>query len=127
MRREFERKKEEFCKKGVPDKPIITYHGTKKANIEAITASNFDMKFAVRQVHGPGNYFSEDPKTALSYSDDKKQLIVAEILPGLSYSGAALSWPQYDSKVVEPGKDGYSQMVIIQDSSQILPVAVINF
>ena len=127
MKRDFERKKKVFSKKGVPAKPIFAYHGTKKTNIKAITASNFDVKKAVRQAHGPGNYFSEYPQTALGYSDDGRELIVAEILPGCSYSGPALSWPLHNSKLVQVGADGYSQMVIIEDSSQILPVAVLHF
>ena len=125
-KREFDLKKEEFDKKKIPATSILVYHGTTKANIQAITASNFDVKKAVRQVHGPGNYFSEYPQTALWYSDDKMHLIVAKILPGKSYKGSGLSWPKYNSKLVKVGEGGYSEMVIIGDSSQILPVAVLH-
>ena len=63
----------------------------------------------------------------LGYDDDEKQLILCEILPGLSYSGHALTRPGYNSKLVQPtSPEGYSQMVIIQDHHQIMPVAVIH-
>ena len=75
---------------------------------------------------GRGNYFSEFPEKARTYSDDRKQLILCEILPGLSYSGPDLTWPSHNSKLVKPGAEGYSRMVIIEDHHQILPVAVIH-
>ena len=81
----------------------------------------------MRQVHGPGNYFSEYPQTALWYSDDKRALIVAKILPGKSYKGSGVSWLKYNSKLVQVRGGGYSEMVIIEDTSQILPVAVLHF
>ena len=127
MKEDFERKKAEFKEKGIPAEAIYAYHGTKSNAIDSILQDNFDLSKAVRQAHGRGNYFSEFPETALGYSDDKKQLILCEILPGLSYSGHEMAWPGYNSKLVQPtGPEGYSQMVIIEDHHQILPVAVIH-
>ena len=126
MKEDFERKKAIFREKGIPAEPIYAYHGTKKAVIGSILQKNFDVSKAVRQAHGKGNYFSEFPETALTYSDDRKQLILCEILPGLSYSGPNFTWPEHNSKLVQPGPEGYSQMVIIEDHHQILPVAVIH-
>ena len=127
MKEDFDRKKAAFRERGIPAKPIYAYHGTKKTVISTILQENFDVSKAVRQAHGRGNYFSEFPETALGYSDDKKQLIMCEILPGLSYSGPGLTWPGYNSKLVQPtGPEGYRQMVIIEDHTQILPVAVIH-
>ena len=127
MKEDFERKKAAFRERGIPAEPIYAYHGTKKTVIASILQENFDVSKAVRQAHGRGNYFSEFPETALTYSDDRKQLILCEILPGLSYSGHEFTWPAYNSKLVQPsGPEGYSQMVIIEDHNQILPVAVIH-
>ena len=75
-KRQFDLKKEEFDKKKIPATSILAYHGTTSANIKAITETNFDVRKAVRQVHGPGNYFSEYPQTAFWYSDDKRTLIL---------------------------------------------------
>ena len=127
MREEFERKRRAFREKGIPADPIYAYHGTKKDVIGTILQENFDVSKAVRQAHGRGNYFSEFPEKALGYSDDRKQLILCEILPGLSYDGPDYTWPNHNSKLVQPtGPEGYSQMVIIEDHNQILPVAVIH-
>ena len=63
----------------------------------------------------------------LDYSDDQKQPILWKILPGFSDSGHVLTWLGYNFKLVQPtGPEGYSQMVIIEDHHQILPVAVIH-
>ena len=127
MKKDFERKKAAFREKGIPAEPIYAYHGTKKTIVDLILQENFDVSKAVRQAHGKGNYFSEFPETALAYSDDRKQLILCEILPGRSYDGPNFTWPEHNSKLVQPtGPEGYSQMVIIWDHHQILPVAVIH-
>ena len=126
MKEEFERKKAAFQKKGIPAEPILTYHGTKKQVIGTILQENFNISKAVRQAYGRGNYFSEFPEKALTYSDDQKKLILCEILPGFSYSRPNLTWPAHHSKLVKPGREGYSKMVIIEDHHQILPVAVIH-
>ena len=127
MKEDFERKKAAFKEKGVPAEAILAYHGTNSKAIDSILQENFDLNKNKRQVHGRGNYFSEFPETALRYSDDKKQLLLCEILPGLSYIGPELTWPGFNSKLVQPtGPEGYSQMVIIEDHQQILPVAVVH-
>ena len=127
MERAFQKKQEEFRRKGINDKLIFAYHGTTAAVIPAIIANNFDISKAVRQAHGRGNYFSEFPETAFGYSDDKKKIILAKILPGKEYKGNKLQWPGYNSKLVQVGAGGYSQMVIIEDKDQILPLAVLYF
>ena len=126
MKRAFKRKQQEYREKGVPSEPIFAYHGTRKDLIELIVNKNFDLSKAQRQAHGRGNYFSEYPNTALTYSDDRRHLILAQILPGKSYKGSNMQWPGFNSKLVQPASEGYSQMVIIEDNRQILPVAVIN-
>lgn len=122
----FEMKKSEFKRNNIPHKPIFAFHGTSAAVIDNILKTNFDVNMARRQAHGPGNYFSEYPSTALGYSNDGKHLIFCQILPGRQYKGGGNSWSGFDSKLVSPGANDVSQMVIIQDKNQILPYCVIN-
>ena len=122
----FNKKKTEFKTKKIPNKVIFAYHGTSFSVIDTIIRSNFDMSFARRQAHGPGNYFSEFPNTALGYASGARRLIFCKILPGKEYKGSDNSWPGFDSKLVTPNQQDVSQMVIIQNKDQILPIAVIN-
>ena len=86
------------------------------------------------RLHSPGQLQSvqscpsgpwQFPEITLGYSDDQKQLILWKILPGFSDSGHVLTWLGYNFKLAT-GPEGYSQMVIIEDHHQILPVAVIH-
>ena len=125
----FEKKQEEFkarnCKK-TSHEFIYAYHGTNSNVIDKILQENFDINKAHRQAHGRGNYFSEFPATALTYSD-QKALIFCKILPGKQYKGPNMTWDGYDSKLVAPDQNDVSQMVIIQNKDQILPCGVIHF
>ena len=122
------KKKNEFQRKNIPHKPIFAFHGTNAAVIDNILKTNFDYKGRMvhGNAHGPGNYFSEYPSTALGYSNDRKHLIFCQILPRRQYKGGSHSWPNHDSKLVSPDSNDVSQMVIIQDKNQILPYCVIN-
>ena len=123
----FENKRMKFKRENIPHEYIFAYHGTKSSVIDNIMKENFDSTKAQRQLHGPGNYFSEYPNTALGYSDDKKHLIFCKVLPGRQYKGAEKTWSGFDSKLVKPNLEDYSEMVIIQDKDQILPICVLNF
>ena len=123
----FEKKIDEFKRANKPCKPIYAFHGTKVCVIDNILKTNFDISRAKRQAHGRGNYFSEYPTTALDYSDDRKHLIFCKLLPGNQYKGPDSSWPEYDSKLVNPHQQTeVSKMVIIQNKDQILPICVIK-
>ena len=93
----FEKKKKEFKKKGKNCDPIYAYHGTTTNVIDDILKTNFDKKFAKRQAHGKGHYFSEYPEVSLGYGPG---LIFCELLTGKEYRGPALEWKKHgDSKV----------------------------
>ena len=115
----FDKKQCLFRSKHILPNFIFAYHGTSSNVIDSILKNNFDMKFAKRQAHGPGNYFSEYPDTSLGYGTG---LIFCKILPGKEYNGSDHQWPGYQSKVVKQDKSGYSQMVIIQEKNQIIPL-----
>ena len=127
----FKQKQNEFKSKDIPHLPIFAYHGTNETNIENILHFNFDVTKAKRQAHGQGNYFSENPNTALTYSDDKQTLLLCQILPGRQYNGPDHTWPEFESKVVMSDQDNQinsdiPEMVIIINRSQILPCAVVH-
>ena len=84
----FESKRKEFLTQNIPADPIFAYHGTQN--------DQGTLEYARRQVHGPGNYFSEYPDVSLGYGSG---LIFCQLLLGNEYSGTDMSWPGYDSKV----------------------------
>ena len=63
----FDAKMAEFLRNSVPADPVFAYHGTKsdESTLSGILKDNFDMKYAKRQAHGPGHYFSEYPDVSL--------------------------------------------------------------
>ena len=124
----FLKKQRDFQQKKIPYELIFAYHGTQEDLINSILENNFDIKKAKRQLHGPGIYFTEYPDIALKYSNNKKQLILCKILPGRQYKGEEkfVNTEHFDSKLVNPDKNDVSEMVIIQNSEQIVPYCVIN-
>ena len=94
----FEAKKNEFKSKNIPADPIYAYHGTTQdpAVMDSILRKNFDIKYAKRQLHGVGNYFSEFPDVSLGYGPG---LIFCQLLSGNEFSGPATEWPLHHSKV----------------------------
>lgn len=134
LERKFEATKRSFRTQGISDKEILAYHGTDPANVDSILKDNLQLAYAKRQVYGSGNYFSEFPSVSLKYG---KGLLLCRILPGKEYVNSTLyvDIPQgYNSKKVRPQQDNSGaslanlsgEMVIIENSDQILPFFVIH-
>ena len=134
LERKFEATKRSFRTQGISDKEILAYHGTDPANVDSILKDNLQLVYAKRQVYGSGNYFSEFPSVSLKYG---KALLLCRILPGKEYVNSTLyvDIPQgYNSKKVRPQQDNSGaslanlsgEMVIIENSDQILPFFVIH-
>ena len=138
----FEATKKTFNSQGIPDKEILAYHGTDKKNIDSILKNNLQLSYARRQAHGRGNYFSEYPSVSLGYGDG---LLLCRILPGKEFvdSGGSNIPAGYNSKkVLLGGQFGRfrgavaattsatanvsGEMIIIENSDQILPFFVIH-
>ena len=94
----FYEKQGEFERRDIPYLPIFAYHGVDLFSIDKILQDNFIIDKTNCQGHGPGEYFSENPATAIKYSNDQRTLIFCQILPGKQYRGPMMSWPDYDSK-----------------------------
>ena len=122
----FQKKKQEFKSKNIPQSLVFAYHGTPPSNILNIITNNFDKTKARRQFHGRGNYFSECPSIALQYSMTSTELIMCKILPGRQYKGALRNWPHFDSKLVYPDLNNFSQILIVPNKDQIVPCAIIH-
>ncbi|XP_028414049.1 uncharacterized protein LOC114537109 [Dendronephthya gigantea] len=135
----FEATKKSFKSQGIPDTEILAYHGTDKKNIDSILQSNLQLSYAKRQAYGKGNYFSEFPAVSLGYGDGG--LLLCRILPGKEFvdSTACDIPPDYNSKkvigdqstrVMGPGAvsraNASGDMIIIENSDQILPFFVIH-
>ena len=57
---------------------------------------------------------------------DRKTLIVCQVLTGREYAGSRLNWPHHNLKVVLPDSNKCSHMVIIGEKDQILHCAVLH-
>jgi len=126
LQQAFDAKMATFLSNSIPGDPVFAYHGTKsdEATLNSILMDNFDMKYAKRQAHGPGHYFSEYPDVSLGYGPG---LIFCQLLSGKEYRGTQKTWPGFHSKLVQPAPGtGHSQMVIIQEADQILPLCLIH-
>ena len=128
----FKATKKMFKSQGIPDKEILAYHGTDPNNIDSILKSNLQLSYAKRQAYGKGNYFSEFPAVSLGYGQG---LLLCRILPGKEYVDSTnCDIPQeYNSKkVLKSQLTGVSaanasgDMIIIENSDQILPFFVIH-
>jgi len=64
----FNKKKEQFKKSDVKHDEVLAFHGTKQENVANILKENLQMRYAKRQLHGPGNYFSEFPDTRYQFT-----------------------------------------------------------
>ena len=127
LKDKFEKKRNEFQARNIPNRSVIVYHGTNPQNIGSIFQNNFDAAKLKRCAYGSGFYFSEFPHLALQYSSDMKTVICSEVLTGREYSGHSKSWPLHESKVLNCDEFGYAQFVIITDCDQILPLGTIEF
>ena len=133
LEQKFEATRTKFRSQGISDREILAYHGTKKANIPNILNTNLQLSFAQRQAYGRGNYFSEFPAISLGYGDG---LLLCRILPGREFVDSSPSnIPSgYNSKKVlrmtTAGAAGAAnasgEMIIIENSDQILPFFVIH-
>jgi hypothetical protein len=130
---QFEKTKREFKRKSIPDDEILAYHGTDEKNINSILETNLQLGYARRQLYGKGNYFSEFPAISLGYGDG---LLLCRILPGTEkVDNSNCDIPQgYNSKKVLFSKQSGTaaanaasgEMIIIENSDQILPFFVIH-
>jgi hypothetical protein len=130
----FDATKKTFKSQGIPDKEILAYHGTASTNIDSILKSNLQLSFAKRQAYGKGNYFSEFPAVSLGYGDG---LLLCRILPGkeyVDYTNCDIPEGYNSKKVLRSQRTGDSaaaanasgDMIIIENSDQILPFFVIH-
>ena len=140
----FEATKKLFKRQGIPDKEVLAYHGTDKANIQNILKSNLQLSYAKRQAYGKGNYFSEFPAISLGYGDG---LLLCRILPGKEFvdsSGSNIPADYNSKKVLLQGhrtsairqlrasaaaasaSNESGEIIIIENSDQILPFFVIH-
>ena len=102
---------------------VLAFHGTSSGVVDSILKENLQLKYAKREAHGKGNYFSEFPDTSMGYGD---ALLLFRVLPGKEYTGPDKTWTSFDSKKVGGDVEGFGDMLIVQDSSQFVPYAVYN-
>ena len=143
LEEKFEATRKKFQNQSISDQEILAYHGTDKRNIDSILKHNLQLSYAKRQVYGKGNYFSEFPSISLGYGDG---LLLCRILPGKEFVDASSSnIPEgFNSKKVllnaqhthfsgatatktsSSSTDVSGEMIIIENSDQILPFFVIH-
>ena len=120
----FNRKKDEFKKKKIPDDVMYAFHATDASNIDSILRTNLDPNRPVvhGSAHGKGCYFSEFPDFSLNYG---KGLILFKLLAGNEYTGRDHVIPaKFQSKKVAANDQGYGQQIIITNADQFMPYFV---
>jgi hypothetical protein len=93
---------------GIPSTTMLLFHGTRAQNIDSICANGFDPSKHNGQQYGPGEYFGRDLATSLSYCKGSGQVLICEV-------------------VAEGAKEVASNIVLVADPSNVLPVAVATF
>ena len=138
LEEKFNKKKAEFesnYKDQTDKNEIFAFHGTPIHNPDVIMKENFSLDLIKTFAHGYGIYFSEYPNTSLGYTSAAGNLILARVLLGKSVASRTCQemsssrrqcCSKHDSHTVSPGKDGYANMVIIQNVDQILPMFLIK-
>ena len=127
LERKFEDMKARLNNEQAPSNEILAYHGTKVENIDSILKNNLQLQYAKRQAHGKGIYFSEFPDVSIGYGQG---LLLCRLLPGKEFvDSSGRNIPQgYHSKKVQPQASAMDsgQMIIVENSDQILPAYVIH-
>ncbi len=149
---QFEGKKGDFKRRGIPDHEVLAFHGTPVHNVESILKKNLDPALHKRQGHGAGagfflppplsdcvahyhykfKYLMFSPHSLLlsgsyfsEYPDYGPGLILFRTLPGREYCGGSMDWPGHNSKKVNPEHtQGYGDMLIIKSPNQFVPYFV---
>ena len=129
LSRAYEAKKAELREKGIPDKELLLFHGTKDVNADSILRRNFDKdKCSPRGAYGTGFYFAGNPAKATQYG---KVVIACKVLPGLQQS-------RTDGKVFQPERGYHSfhannlnntkkpEIYVVADKDHLLPYCVIQ-
>jgi hypothetical protein len=98
----------------VPEvKLLLGFHGTREDNIEAIALDGLDPRRREAGCRGHGEYFAESISLALPYMQGARRLLVFALAVPQSETGFGL---------VHRG----DEMIVIDDVSQQLPVAIVE-
>lgn len=123
----FNRQKEAFEMMGIPTKQFLAYHNASvtTAEMKHIFRNNLRVQNASGFTNGRGVYFSENPDPEVARST--AGILVCKIMPGREYFDKSyrLIPDSYHSKRV-PAQAGKDEIIIIENSSQILPAYVIH-
>ena len=123
----YERQREAFEMNNIPTKEIYVYH---KGNILPeekvdVIHNNLKVENTSGYTFGRGIYLSEYPDLRLGLSDSG--LLLCKVMPGNEYLDKSyrLIPNDYNSKRV-PSSKGMEEILIIENSSQILPCFFIH-
>jgi hypothetical protein len=94
-------------------KLLLGFHGTREANIEAIASDGLDPRRREAGCRGHGEYFAESVSLALPYMQGARHLLIFALAVPQSETGFGL---------VHRG----DEMIVIDDVSQQLPVAIVE-
>jgi len=94
-------------------KLLLGFHGTREANIEAIALDGLDPRRREAGCRGHGEYFAESISLALPYMQDARRLLIFALAVPQSETGFGLVYRG-------------DEMIVIDDVSQQLPVAIVE-
>ncbi|PAA46420.1 hypothetical protein BOX15_Mlig016543g4 [Macrostomum lignano] len=121
LEQKFKAKQEEFRNKYNSDCWVYAFHGTNRNSADQIFKENFRLDKCTRQAYGRGIYFSEFTHISKDYGD---ALLLCRVLPGreVDYPPPPNKPAEYDCVRVRDSSSDYSNMLVISNPDQILPV-----
>ena len=127
MESAYSRQKEAFDMKNIAANEIYVYHKSEISREDKIEIihNNLEVENCSGFTVGRGIYFSEYPDLHLGYSDSG--LLLCKVMPGHEYLDKSyrLIPDNYNSKRVL-ASEGCEEMLIVENSSQILPCYYIH-
>ena len=123
----YTRQQEAFEMNNIPTNEVYVYHKCKVSteDVEEIINNNLKVENTSGYTFGRGIYLSEYPELEIGYSDSG--LLLCKVLPGKEYLDKSyrLIPKDYNSKRV-PASAGTEEILIVENSSQILPCYFIH-
>lgn len=125
LRDNFMMKQKQLKAEGFNSKERLVFHGTMLDNIDGIIKDNFQMGCLVRKLFGRGVYFSESPDVSAGYGAG---LLLCRVLLGevwVDSTSRDIPSP-YHSKLVKTDFEGRGKVIVVADTSLILPAFIIK-
>lgn len=108
----------------------VVFHGTASENIQSILCNGLDPSKRKGQAYGPGEYFSKDPGTAVSFCQGNLEMLVFVVaLPSTTYlaSTAIAADTETRSCSDRRRRPVPPRFVVVEDNTHQIPIGTLKF